>query len=191
MEFTPLNGKDFEKIILKDIILENKNYNYIILYQRQLYKYFTKINKYNKEYIINNRLGSLIIPDISIYDKENNILYILEVKYQRVYGSTDEKLQCHYYRKKYFNDLFTKETFKIKLIYILNDWFIKHIKYIHVLQNMLDNNINYFIYDDTKFYITDIFNKLKKISKNKLKKKLNNKLKIFFENKLKTKLKIN
>jgi len=62
-----------------------------------LYVYL-KINGINWENILSKQL----LPDDAIYVILNNIVYIIEVKYQEVAGSVDEKLQtCDFKRKQY------------------------------------------------------------------------------------------
>jgi hypothetical protein len=50
-------------------------------------------------------------------------LYIIEVKYQEVAGSVDEKLQtCDFKRKQYLK-LVSEKGLKVEYVYVLSDWF--------------------------------------------------------------------
>ena len=70
-------------------------------------------------------LSKQLLPDDAIYVILNNTVFIIEVKYQEVAGSVDEKLQtCDFKRKQYLK-LFAPLNRKVEYIYILNDWFRK------------------------------------------------------------------
>ena len=70
-------------------------------------------------------LSKKLLPDDAIYVILNNTVFIIEVKYQEVAGSVDEKLQtCDFKRKQYLR-LFAPLNRKVEYIYILNDWFKK------------------------------------------------------------------
>lgn len=65
-------------------------------------------------------ISKKLLPDDSIYVIINNILFIVECKYQQVNGSVDEKLQtCDFKRKQYqkykefFNDFVDADKMKI------------------------------------------------------------------------------
>jgi len=55
----------------------------------------------------------------------NNTFFILEIKFQEVQGSTDEKLQTCDFKIKQYRKLLSRLNVEIKFIYILNDWFNK------------------------------------------------------------------
>ena len=47
-------------------------------------------------------LSKKLLPDEALYVIVNNILYVIEIKFQKVAGSVDEKLQtCDYKKKQY------------------------------------------------------------------------------------------
>ncbi|NPA10780.1 MAG: hypothetical protein GXO62_00880 [Epsilonproteobacteria bacterium] len=68
-------------------------------------------------------LSKQLLPDNAIYVVSNNTVFIIEVKYQEVSGSVDEKLQtCDFKRKQYLK-LFAPLNKRVEYIYILNEWF--------------------------------------------------------------------
>ena len=66
-----------------------------------------------------------MLPDDSIYVIIKNTLYIIEVKFQKVAGSVDEKLQTCDFKKKQYQKLLSKLNIDVEYIYILSDWFRK------------------------------------------------------------------
>lgn len=103
----------------------------------ELYKFLEKRGVDWKS-IISKRL----LPDDSIYVIVNNTLHIIEVKYQQVEGSVDEKLQtCDFKRKQYIK-LLAPLNIKVEYIYLLNDWF-RQPKYKDVLDYIISVNCQY------------------------------------------------
>ena len=64
-----------------------------------------------------------MLPDEALYVIVNNTMYILEIKFQRVAGSVDEKLQTCDFKKKQFQRLFAPLNYEVEYIYILSEWF--------------------------------------------------------------------
>jgi len=85
-----------------------------------LYKYLEE-NGIDYTKIISRRL----LPDDAIYVIANNTLFILEIKFQEVAGSTDEKLQTCDYKIKQYRKLLAQPNIEVEYIYILNNWFKK------------------------------------------------------------------
>ena len=85
-----------------------------------LYKYLEE-NGVDYTKIISRRL----LPDDAIYVIANNTLFILEIKFQEVAGSTDEKLQTCDYKIKQYRKLLAQLNVEVEYVYILNDWFKK------------------------------------------------------------------
>jgi hypothetical protein len=63
------------------------------------------------------------LPDDAIFVIVNNTMFILEIKFQEVYGSTDEKLQTCDFKIKQYRKLFSTLNVEVEYIYILNDWY--------------------------------------------------------------------
>ena len=85
-----------------------------------LYKYLEKNGINYKKYI-----SKRLLPDDAIYVIVNNTMFILEIKFQKVAGSTDEKLQTCDFKIKQYRKLLAKLNFEVNFIYILSDWFQK------------------------------------------------------------------
>ena len=84
------------------------------------YKFLDK-SKIKWEEIISKRL----LPDTALLVTAQKTLFIIEVKYQQVAGSVDEKLQtCDFKRKQYLK-LVCPIGLKVEYVYVLNDWFKK------------------------------------------------------------------
>jgi hypothetical protein len=70
-------------------------------------------------------ISKKLLPDDAIFVIANNTLFIIEVKFQKVAGSTDEKLQTCDFKIKQYRKLLSKINTDVQYIYILNDWFRK------------------------------------------------------------------
>ena len=66
-----------------------------------------------------------LVPDEALYVIVNNTLFIIEMKFQKVSGSVDEKLQTCDFKKKQYQKLMAPLNIEVQYIYILNDWFRK------------------------------------------------------------------
>lgn len=66
-----------------------------------------------------------LLPDDAIFVIANNTLFIIEMKFQEVAGSTDEKLQTCDFKIKQYKKLAAPLNMEVQYIYILNDWFKK------------------------------------------------------------------
>jgi hypothetical protein len=70
-------------------------------------------------------ISKKLLPDEAIYVITNNILFVIEMKFQTVAGSVDEKLQTCDFKKKQYTKLMSSINIDVEYIYILNDWFKK------------------------------------------------------------------
>lgn len=68
-------------------------------------------------------LSKQLLPDDAIYVIHNNTIFIIEVKYQEVSGSVDEKLQTCGFKLLQYRRLFSTLNYEVQYIYILNNWF--------------------------------------------------------------------
>lgn len=64
-----------------------------------------------------------LFPDEALYVIVNNTLFIIEMKFQKVAGSVDEKLQTCDFKKKQYRKLVAPLNIDVEYVYILNDWF--------------------------------------------------------------------
>lgn len=88
-------------------------------YRKQgLYKLLSE-RKIDWRKLVSKRL----FPDEALYVLVNNTLFIVEMKFQKVAGSVDEKLQTCDFKKKQYRKLMAPLNIDVEYIYILNDWF--------------------------------------------------------------------
>ena len=87
-------------------------------------------------------LSKKLLPDDALLVIVRETLFIIEVKYQQVEGSVDEKLQtCDFKRKQYLK-LVTPLGLKVEYVYVLSDWF-KDPRYKDVLDYIQSVNCHY------------------------------------------------
>ena len=70
-------------------------------------------------------LSKKLLPDEALYFPAQKKLFIVEIKFQEVAGSVDEKLQTCDFKKRQYLKLLKPMGIKVEYIYILNDWFKK------------------------------------------------------------------
>ena len=68
-------------------------------------------------------LSKKLLPDEALYVIINNTLFIIEVKFQQVAGSVDEKLQTCDFKRKQYAKLMAPLNIEVEYIYILSEWF--------------------------------------------------------------------
>ena len=107
--------------------------------KHDLYKWFLDKKWINRKELISAKL----LPDNAIYVFINNTLFIVEIKYQEVSWSTDEKLQTCDFKKKQYERLLWWTNIKLEFCYVLNNWF-KQEKYNDVLNYIQAMNCKYF-----------------------------------------------
>lgn len=82
------------------------------------------------------------MPDDALLVIVRETLFIIEVKYQQVSGSVDEKLQTCDFKRKQFQKLVMPLGLKVEYVYVLNDWFKKP-EYKDVLDYISSVNCHY------------------------------------------------
>jgi hypothetical protein len=88
-------------------------------------------------------ISKKLLPDDALLVIVRETLFIIEVKYQQVAGSVDEKLQtCDFKRKQYLK-LVTPLRLRVEYVYDLGDWF-KDPGYKDVLAYIQEVNCNYY-----------------------------------------------
>lgn len=70
-------------------------------------------------------ISKKLLPDEALYVIVNNTLFIIEMKFQKVAGSVDEKLQTCDFKKKQYTKLMAPLNIEVEYVYVLNDWFKK------------------------------------------------------------------
>lgn len=87
-------------------------------------------------------ISKKLLPDDALLVIVRETLFIIEVKYQQVGGSVDEKLQtCDFKRKQYLK-LVASLGIKVEYVYVLSDWFNKPV-YKDVLDYIHSVNCHY------------------------------------------------
>jgi hypothetical protein len=71
------------------------------------------------------------------------LFFIIEVKYQEVSGSVDEKLQTCGFKLRQYKKLFAPLNYEVEYIYILNNWF-RDKRYKDTLDFIIDMNCKYY-----------------------------------------------
>lgn len=99
-------------------------------------------------------ISKKLLPDDSIFILKDKILYIVEIKFQEVAGSVDEKLQTCDFKNKQYNKLFATLKIKVKYVYVLNDWFKKK-EYKDVL-NYIRSVGCYYFFNELPLHFLDL-----------------------------------
>ena len=92
-----------------------------------------------------DHLSKKLLPDDAIYVIVNNTMFIIELKFQTVAGSVDEKLQTCDFKKKQYRKLLAPLNFEVEYIYILNDWF-RHLQYKDVLDYVISVGCQFYFH---------------------------------------------
>lgn len=87
-------------------------------------------------------LSKRLLPDDAMLVIVRETLFIIEVKYQQVGGSVDEKLQTCDFKRKQYMKLVANLGLKVEYVYVLNDWFKKP-EYKDVLDYINSVNCHY------------------------------------------------
>lgn len=87
-------------------------------------------------------LSKRLLPDDALLVIVRETLFIIEVKYQQVAGSVDEKLQTCDFKRKQYSKLVSPLDLKVEYVYVLNDWFQKP-EYKDVLEYIHSVNCHY------------------------------------------------
>lgn len=109
-------------------------------YQKyKLYKNLLEPNHIDYSKIVSKKL----LPDEAVFIITDKTLYIIEMKFQEVVGSVDEKLQTCDFKNKQYKKLLAPLNISVKYVYVLSDWFTKK-EYKDVLQYIKDVGCYYF-----------------------------------------------
>jgi hypothetical protein len=110
--------------------------------KHQLYKGLLEPKNIDYSKVISKRL----LPDDAVLVLGNDTIFIVEIKFQEVAGSVDEKLQTCDFKNKQYQKLFSPLKIKVKYTYVLNDWFKKP-EYLDVLEYIKSAGCFYFFND--------------------------------------------
>ena len=100
--------------------------------------------RYLKEHGIDwkNIISSQLLPDSALLVIVRETLFIIEMKFQGVPGSVDEKLQTCDFKRKQYQKLTRPLNLKVEYVYVLNDWF-KQPRYKDTLDYIHSMNCHY------------------------------------------------
>jgi hypothetical protein len=132
-----------------EIVFEGYDRTFIKANKTALHKY---MNKNGEKKTDLQPAAGCKQPDEAYIDKDNNIVFIIEKKFQQGSGSVDEKIQTGPFKKIHYQELFP--NFKIYYIYCLSDWF-KRDEYKSVLNYLRQNDIPIF-WGSSETYKQDI-----------------------------------
>lgn len=121
----------------KTIYFENKLVANIYR-KHDLYKFLTL-----KGIDWKSKITKKLLPDDALYVIVNNTLFIIELKFQTVAGSVDEKLQTCDFKKKQYQKLLAELNVEVEYIYVLSEWFKKP-EYKDVLDYIISVNCHYY-----------------------------------------------
>ena len=110
--------------------------------KNKLYKNLLEANKIDYSKIVSKKL----LPDEAILILAGGTLFIIEIKFQEVAGSVDEKLQTCDFKNRQYNRLLAPLGIVVKYVYILNEWFKKP-EYKDVLEYVESVGCYYFFYE--------------------------------------------
>lgn len=117
-----------------------KNNKVAEIYQKhKLYKNLLEPNGIDYTKIISKKL----LPDDAILILKDKTLYIIEMKFQEVAGSVDEKLQTCGFKYQEYQKLLAPLKIAVEYVYVLSDWFKKK-EYKDVLHYVESVNCHYF-----------------------------------------------
>lgn len=125
---------------------ENKSGSYIVYDGQVVARCFKKHEFYRflEEYEIDWKkyLSKQLLPDNGLFVIVRDTLFIIEIKFQAVAGSVDEKLQTCDFKRKQYAKLVKSLNWKVEYVYVLNDWF-KHPSYKDTLDYIDCMNCHY------------------------------------------------
>jgi hypothetical protein len=87
-------------------------------------------------------LSKQLLPDNGLFVIIRDTLFIIEIKFQQVAGSVDEKLQTCDFKRKQYSKLVRGLNWKVEYVYVLNDWF-KNDSYKDTLDYINSMNCHY------------------------------------------------
>ena len=151
-----ITGLKFEsRVTLEKVLSTIPNYkvsNDKVYFKGQIVAEFYPKNKLYKNLLepkgidYSKIISKRLLPDEAILILKDNILFIIEIKFQEVAGSVDEKLQTCDFKNRQYNRLLAPLGIKVKYVYILNDWFKKP-EYKDVLTYVDSVGCHYFFYE--------------------------------------------
>lgn len=89
------------------------------------------------------KISRKLLPDDALLVVVRDTLFIIEVKYQQVSGSVDEKLQTCDYKKKFYMRILAGSGLLVEYVYVLNRPWFEHPGYKDVLEYITSVGCHY------------------------------------------------
>ena len=106
---------------------ENRSAARIYYHDHEIARCFKKYEFYRflEEFGIDwkKHLSKQLLPDNGLFVIVRDTLFIIEIKFQQVAGSVDEKLQTCDFKRKQYSKLVKDLNWKVEYVYVLSDWF--------------------------------------------------------------------
>lgn len=128
-----ITGLRFEtRVALKKLLDSLNDYKVVddtLYYKKQkVAEFYQKHNLYKnllkpKGIDYSKIISKKLLPDEAVLILKDDILYVIEIKFQEGSGSVDEKLQTCDFKKKQYQKLFSPLKISVEFAYVLSDWF--------------------------------------------------------------------
>lgn len=148
-----ITGLRFEsRVTLEKVLSAIPNYKVLndkVYFKDQLVAEFYPKNKLYKNLLepkgvdYSKVISKRLLPDEAILILKDNTLFIIEIKFQEVAGSVDEKLQTCDFKNREYKKLLAPLNISVKYTYVLSDWF-KNPSYKDVLDYVKSVGCYYF-----------------------------------------------
>ena len=146
-------GLHFEKRIDISTLLKKLNGYSIkeekVFFENELVAELYKKHSFYKKFLQpkgiewSKTLSKQLLPDQVVFVVNTKTIFVVEIKFQKVGGSVDEKLQTCDFKKKHYEKLVEPLGFKVEYAYVLCDWF-KDKRYANTLEYVKSVNCHYF-----------------------------------------------
>ncbi len=104
------------------------------------HEFYRFLSEYNIDW--KKHLSKQLLPDNGLFVIVRDTLFIIEIKFQQVAGSVDEKLQTCDFKRKQYSKLVHSLNWKVEYVYVSNDWF-KQSSYKDTLDYIHSMNCHY------------------------------------------------
>lgn len=120
-----------------DVLFENK----VIAHTFKKFAFYRYLESHGVDW--RSKISAQLLPDDAIIVITRKTLNIIEVKFQNVAGSVDEKLQTCDFKRKQYQKLVSDLDLAVAYIYVLNSSWFNVPKYKDVLDYIQSVNCNY------------------------------------------------
>lgn len=120
--------KLFEQMNGYSLRQTNDKSGYEVYFQNQLvahcfkqYEFYHFLNRYHIDW--QEYLSRQLLPDNALFVCRSKTLFVIEVKYQEVPGSVDEKPQTCDFKRTQYTKLVQSLGWRVEYVYVFNNWF--------------------------------------------------------------------